>query len=123
MKLSDLKIGDIVYHKEVYNHKEPLKILGVTEIQILLEGDYSGGTHNVIQKSWMPLHGLSRIYNHSQKYQFRRMALDIEELAKPITDRKQSPELEAMFDLLHAVLVLTNDITPLSTEEGEFIKI
>lgn len=49
------KMGQTVYHREVYEHKEPLKIVGITEDKLLLEGDYSGGTNNVCQRSWSPL--------------------------------------------------------------------
>ena len=44
------KIGDIVYHRLVYGHKEPLKVVGITEDKLFLEGDYSGGTHNVCER-------------------------------------------------------------------------
>jgi hypothetical protein len=44
------RIGDIVYHRSVYEHNEPLKVVGITEDKLLLEGDFSGGTHNVCQR-------------------------------------------------------------------------
>lgn len=31
------RIGDIVYHRSVYEHKEPLKVVGITEDKLLLE--------------------------------------------------------------------------------------
>ena len=32
-----------------------------SEFEVELEGDYSGGTHNVIEKDWLPLQGLFRL--------------------------------------------------------------
>ncbi|MCL1692012.1 hypothetical protein CMT57_09220 [Elizabethkingia anophelis] len=44
-----------VYCKKVYKGKEPLKIVGIRENEIELEGDYSGGTHNVKQRDWFKI--------------------------------------------------------------------
>ena len=41
-----------VYIEDVYNGKEPFKVVGIRENQVELEGDFSGGTHNVCQKDW-----------------------------------------------------------------------
>lgn len=41
-----------VYVEGVYKGKEPFKIVGIRQDQVELEGDFSGGTHNVIQKDW-----------------------------------------------------------------------
>ena len=41
-----------VYIESVYNGREPFKIIGIRESQVELEGDFSGGTHNVIQRDW-----------------------------------------------------------------------
>ena len=57
-KLLNLKIGQTVYHKEIYDGKEPMKIIGVRKTEVELEGDYSGGTHAVCQSSWMPIDGI-----------------------------------------------------------------
>ena len=54
----ELKFGMIVYHKNVYNGKEPMKVVGLRPHQVDLEGDYSGGTHNVCQVDWQPLEGV-----------------------------------------------------------------
>ena len=77
------ELGQIVYHRDIYSHKEPLKVVGVRETELELEGDYSGGTHNVCQKQWMPIVGVSRIYNHAYKEKCRKEASDIEILAIP----------------------------------------
>ena len=41
-----------VYIETVYGGKEPFKIVGIREKQVELQGDFSGGTHNVSQKDW-----------------------------------------------------------------------
>ena len=41
-----------VYVENVYDGKEPFKLVGIRENQVELEGDFSGGTHNVCQKEW-----------------------------------------------------------------------
>jgi hypothetical protein len=37
-----------VYVKELYEGREPFKIVGIRQNQVELEGDYSGGTHNAV---------------------------------------------------------------------------
>ena len=41
-----------VYSETLYNGHEPMKIVGIREGQVELEGDFSGGTHKVIQREW-----------------------------------------------------------------------
>lgn|SRR5690349_4777058 len=110
MKVQDLKIGQIVYHRDVYDHGEALKIVGIKETELELEGDFSGGTHNVTQRQWLPLKGTSLIYHHKLKRDCRDHAITVEELAKPITDREQSNELKTMFDLQRMVMLLTTEV-------------
>ena len=104
------KIGEIVYHRSVYEHKEPLKVVGITEDKLLLEGDYSGGTHNVVQRDWLPIKGTSRIYNHAYKLKARKDAVDIETLAIPCAG-SQDNTYKAMMDMVHAVMALTSDVS------------
>jgi hypothetical protein len=104
------RIGDIVYHRSVYEHKEPLKVVGIMEDELLLEGDYSGGTHNVCQRSWLPIKGTSRICNHSFKEKVRRDAIAIEVLTIPCAG-SQDNTYRAMMDMVHAVMVLTSDVS------------
>lgn len=104
------KIGDIVYHRSVYEHKEPLKVVGITEDKLLLEGDYSGGTHNVVQRDWLPIKGTSRIHNHAFKAKARKDAIDIETLAMPCADSKDTT-FKCMMDMVYAVKVLTTDVS------------
>lgn len=51
-------LGRIVWHKDIYNGKEHMKIVGLRPNLVELEGDYSGGTNNVCQSSWMPMAGV-----------------------------------------------------------------
>lgn len=55
------QLGEIVYHNDVYDGKEPFKIVGIRATELELEGDWSGGTHAVCQKGWMPILGITRI--------------------------------------------------------------
>jgi hypothetical protein len=41
-----------VYVKELYEGREPFKIVGIRQTQVELEGDYSGGTHNAVGVQW-----------------------------------------------------------------------
>lgn len=66
-KPNPLQIGETVYHRDVCQHRESLVVKGVTETEVLLEGDYSGGTHNVKHRCWLPIKGVSRIYDHAFK--------------------------------------------------------
>ena len=106
----NFQLGQIVYHRDVYNHKEPLKIVGIREHKLELEGDYSGGTHNVCQKYWMPIKGVSRVYNYAYKEECRKYAIMVEHLAIPIVDRNQDTMTSTMFDLLNMVFKLTTEI-------------
>lgn len=111
MNIQDLKIGMIVYHKDVYKHREALKIVAIKEDEIEAEGDFSGGTHNVIQRSWLPLKGTSVIYNYDYKKYCREQAVCIYELSK---NHKPYNELnntqKTMLDLLNIVFNLTTDV-------------
>lgn len=51
-------IGKKVFHKEIYDGKELMEIVGIREGSVELRGDYSGGTHNVSQDSWLSTDGL-----------------------------------------------------------------
>jgi len=50
-----------VYHENIYDGKELMTIVGIRETEVELQGDFSGGTHNVIQHSWFPIYGLFRL--------------------------------------------------------------
>lgn len=105
-----IKIGDYVYHRKVYDHQEHLKVVGITDTELWLEGDYSGGTHNVCQRDWLPIKGTSRIYNHAFKLSARQNAVNIEALVIPLSGSNDNV-YKAMTDMVHAVMVLTNDVS------------
>lgn len=56
--VEDLRINQLVYHQDIYNGKEQMKIVGLRETEVELEGDYSGGTHNTIGRQWFPIEGV-----------------------------------------------------------------
>lgn len=56
--VSKPELGMKVYHETIYNGKELMTIVGIRETEIELQGDYSGGTHSVIQKDWQPISGM-----------------------------------------------------------------
>ncbi len=58
MTWKDLKIGQKVYHEDIYDGHEEMKVVGIRETTVELEGDYSGGTHAVCQKEWLPIKGV-----------------------------------------------------------------
>lgn len=42
-----------VYSDELYWGHEPFKVVGIRENEVEIQGDFSGGTHNVSQKDWI----------------------------------------------------------------------
>lgn len=102
-------IGQIVYHRDVYAHKEPLKVVGIREYELELEGDYSGGTHNLIQKQWLPIKGVSTVFNYKYKDECRKEASAIEILAIPAAGSKD-PTFVAMMDLANRIMHLTAEV-------------
>jgi hypothetical protein len=107
---NNFKIGDKVYHRSVYEHKELLTVVGILEDKLLLEGDYSGGTNNSIGRDWLPIKGTSRIYNHAFKEKVRKDAIAIETLAIPCIG-SQDNTFNCMMDMVNAVMILTNDVS------------
>lgn len=105
----EFKIGQTVYHRKVYEHREALKVVGIRANELELEGDYSGGTHGVCQKQWMPVKGVSRVYNHAYKEVCRNKAVAIETLAIPAAGSKDNAFI-AMMELANMVMHLTADV-------------
>lgn len=58
MNPDNFRIGQKVYHMKVYDGREQLTVVGIRATELELEGDYSGGTHNVCQKDWLPIEGV-----------------------------------------------------------------
>lgn len=54
----EIYLGQKAKHKDLYNGREVFEIVGLKKGEVLLEGDFSGGTHNVKQESWVPRKGL-----------------------------------------------------------------
>lgn len=54
----EFKLNQKVYHKDVYDGKELLKVVGIREKELELQGDFSGGTHSVVQNDWLPVGGV-----------------------------------------------------------------
>lgn len=109
MANNPLQIGQTVYHQDLYNDREHFKVVGITEDKVLLEGDFSGGTNNVTQRDWMPIKGVTRVYDHAYKEGVRKSANAIMALSIPCADSKDRTYL-AMIDMVNAVLHLTQDI-------------
>jgi hypothetical protein len=103
------KIGETVYHRKIYEHKEPLKVVGILEDKLLLEGDFSGGTHNQIERDWLPIKGTSRIYNYAFKEKARKNAITIETLAIPCAGCNDNT-YKCMMDMVNTVMILTNEV-------------
>lgn len=59
-KVKSPELGMKVYHNQIYKGKELVEIVGIRKHEVELEGDYSGGTHNVKQKGWFPIKGLTK---------------------------------------------------------------
>lgn len=111
MKAEKLRLGMIVYHRDIYQCRQPLKVVGIREDEVELEGDYSGGTHNVVQRSWLPIKGVRRTRNYNYLLKCRHTAYCIDELSKNIDRRNASNEFKCMIDLMDMIFVLTTDIT------------
>jgi hypothetical protein len=51
--IPEYSLGDKVT-TEYYEHGEVFEVIGICKNELLLRGDWSGGTHNVDQTSWYP---------------------------------------------------------------------
>ncbi len=69
IKIQNIKLGMFVYHKDLYWGRERMKVVGIRETEVELEGDYSGGTHNVCQKDWLPIKGVLK-NNTKKRYHY-----------------------------------------------------
>lgn len=99
-------LGEIIYHRDVYDYKESLKICGILEDKLLLEGDYSGVGY-IIERDWLPIEGASRIYNFSYKEKIRKEALLIKDLNKSFRD---DIIFRSMLTMTDAVIQLTEEL-------------
>lgn len=51
--VDEYRIGNLATCKSGYDHGEVFKVVGIREHELELEGDWSGGTHNVCQRGWI----------------------------------------------------------------------
>jgi len=105
------KIGDNIYHKDVYDYKEKLQVVGIDidNQKIKLRGDFSGGTHVFDQTDWLNADGWSYVYNYINKKVMRDFAKKIEIRTDPMTQA----EIDKNNTLVLAkkyILELTNEI-------------
>lgn len=110
MKAQDLKIGMIVYHRDVYNYREQLEIVQLREEEMEVEGDFSGGTHDIIQRAWLPIDGTSLIYNYGNKIEFRNRAKEALRIANDTAWKEDDLWSGRILDLIKMVLHLTEDV-------------
>jgi hypothetical protein len=50
--MKNIKLYDIVIVPSIYTN-EQFEVVGIRENEVELEGDWSGGTHNVCQRGWI----------------------------------------------------------------------
>jgi len=51
------KLGEEVFHDSIYSGREMMKVVGIRQHEIELEGDYSGGTNPCVGMEWHSLSG------------------------------------------------------------------
>lgn len=104
--MENLKIGEYVYHKDLYNYREPFKVVGLTEDTVTLEGDFST-MNNITQRSTLPIKGVSRIYNYGLKLQFRTFAFRAAFIYMDLSDEGR---LDLVEEMSRMIRVLTQDV-------------
>lgn len=57
MENQNLRLKETVYHKEVNSGQTPLKVVGIREKYVELEGIFYGGEED---KEWLPIEGVSK---------------------------------------------------------------
>jgi hypothetical protein len=64
-----IELYDQVCHPDIYHGNETFLVVGlrVKPDQVELEGDWSGGTHNVCQRDWHKLEGTIIVKKHGRK--------------------------------------------------------
>ncbi len=50
--MNNYKLGDEVFHP---CNTAPFIVVGIREKEVEIQGDWSGGTHNVIQTGWIDI--------------------------------------------------------------------
>lgn len=109
MKAQDLKIGMTVYHRDVYNYREPLEIVSLTQNEMEVEGDFSGGTNVIRQRLWLPYDGTSLICNYGDKIEFRDRAKEALRIVNDTAWEKDDLWSGRIRDLIKMIFHLTED--------------
>lgn len=104
--MEDLKIGEYVYHKDLYDYREPFRVVGLTEDTVTLEGDFSS-MYGVINRSTLPIKGVSRIYNHGYKLECRDLASKAVSIYNDLSDEGR---LDLVGELCCMIMKLTHDV-------------
>ncbi len=58
----EYQLGDRVT-TEYYYHGEVFEVVGIRKDELELKGDWSGGTHNVVQIGWYPVEKCKKYQN------------------------------------------------------------
>ena len=109
MKRKDLRLGMIVYHRDIYDYREQMKVVGITEDTLILEGDLSGGTHVVCQRTEVSISGTSVIYDYGRKLKMREDAISTETLLVPCDNSNNL--VKSLRDMIGNVMTLTSDVS------------
>ena len=66
--MEKIQINDKVVHNDIYHGNEIFRVVGIrTEPdEVELEGDWSGGTHNVCQRGWHKKEGTKIVEKHGK---------------------------------------------------------
>jgi len=66
--MNDIELNDKVVHSDIYHGNEVFRVVGIrTETdEVELEGDWSGGTHNVCQRGWYKKEGTKIVEKHGK---------------------------------------------------------
>lgn len=87
----EYKLGDEVYYP---CDAAPFAVVGIRKEEIEIQGDFSGGTHNVCQRSWVPLSEV-KPFDYSKMKTYPRTSFpSVHELAQTLK------EFDAYFDAL-----------------------
>lgn len=85
---NNFKLGQTVYHETVYESREPLTVVGIRENELELEGDYSGGTHQLKQKEWLPIKGCTTIHDFKYKKECRESVIEMGDEGLTLKERE-----------------------------------
>ena len=66
--MKKIEIYDKVVHSDIYHGNEVFRVVGIrTEPdEVELEGDWSGGTHNVCQRGWYKKEGIQIVKKYGK---------------------------------------------------------